>query len=113
MTQVAINREALREVFSAAEINNDQIRWNYLVQETERRCVGVIGTVSTLVTLVSFLSMEQREAELMNSFSLDHVMDRQELRTLHDVLTGDVRTAQLGLDRIFYWPRLEVAVSGG
>lgn len=111
MVQVVINREALREMFNAVDLTDDQIRWNYRGSGMWRPCVGVVGNVNTLVTLVTFASMEQREAELVGSFSLDHVMNRRELRAVHDVLTNEVRTDQLGLDHIFYWPRLEVATT--
>lgn len=111
MTQVVINREALSEIFSAVDLTDDQIRWGYRGRGMWRPCVGIVGNVGTLVTLVTFASMEQREAELVGSFSLDHVMSRQELRAVHDVLTNGVHTDQLGLDHIFYWPRLEVATT--
>jgi len=98
-----VSENVLAVLLEDAEIDERAARWDYSGRGMYgRTCFGFTGNVRTLAAFFTQLGFAAGQKVAEDGSRCD------ELETLIDVLAGELTTDSMGLDTIFYFPRVEV-----
>lgn len=102
--QITLPLSLLEEAAAQADLENDDIRTDYSGRAMyDAECVGVVGNVNCGTAFVVEL------LELAKDWGGEGGLDGLDYDELKDVLLRGMRSDNMGMSMIYYWPDLVAA----